>query len=563
MNEARWTRRRTLAGLGGLAGVAGLQALGACTSDQPPAPGEAAAASWPPDSPAAGPASAAAEGSDAPTQGQRAVIAPLDDPPPAPRELRGAWVATVANIDWPSRPGLAAAEQRAEALALLNRAQALHLNLLVLQVRPAGDAIYPSSLEPWTEYLGGAQGRAPWLAGEAPWDPLAFWLQEARARAIELHVWFNPYRARHATARSPLVAPHIGVREPALVRRYGDMLWMDPGEPAAAEHTLAVVADLLRRYDVDGAHIDDYFYPYPVPVNPSAPPGGPDRPFPDAASYGCYRAGGGTLALADWRRANVDGLVERLQAVVHATRPGTRFGISPFGLPRPDRRPAGIAGFSQYDQLYADVERWVEQGWFDYLVPQLYWPRDRPGQEFGTLLAHWQAEVAERGPAPTRHHWPGLFTSQVRRDPAAAYGLRVWPADEITGQVRLMRAQGTAGHIHFSMIALAQDRDGVASKLAAELYTAPALVPASPWLDARVPAAPQLQRAGDTLLVGVADSAVPVARWALWRRVQGRWRFDVRPGAVRVLALEGADAVALSAISRTGVEGPRVRMELA
>jgi uncharacterized lipoprotein YddW (UPF0748 family) len=257
---------------------------------------------------------------------------PVNELPPAsPREARGAWVATVANIDWPSRPGLPAAQQRAEALALLDRAQALNLNLLVLQVRPAGDAIYPSTLEPWTEFLSGAQGRPPWGPGEAAWDPLAFWLEQAHARAIELHVWFNPYRARHSAARSPAVAPHVSVRQPALVRRYGEQLWMDPGEPAAAEHTLAVVADVLRRYAVDGVHIDDYFYPYPVLANPAAGPGSAELPFPDDAPWARHQAAGGTLSRDDWRRAHVDALVRQLHATVQRTRPGTRFGISPFG----------------------------------------------------------------------------------------------------------------------------------------------------------------------------------------------------------------------------------------
>jgi len=478
-------------------------------------------------------------------------------PPAAPRELRGAWVATVANIDWPSRPGLPAAQQRTEALALLDRAQALNLNLLVLQVRPSGDAIYPSALEPWTEYLSGEQGRAPWGTAEASWDPLAFWLEQAHARAIELHVWFNPYRARHSAAKSPPVAPHVAVRQPALVRRYGEQLWMDPGEPAAAEHTLAVVADVLRRYAVDGVHIDDYFYPYPVLANPAAGPGSAELPFPDDASWARYLATGGTLARDDWRRAQVDSLVERLHHTVHTVRPGTRFGISPFGIGRPDRRPAGITGFSQYDKLFADVERWVEQGWLDYLVPQLYWPIDRVGQQFPVLLAHWQRELAQLSPAPQRHLWPGLFTSQVRRRADEAPGPRAWLAAEILAQVQLMREQGTPGHIHFSMVALMQDRDGLATALQRGPYAEPALVPATPWLDARVPAAPTLRAEGSALHIEPGAAEVPVARWALWRRIGGQWRFAVLPGAARTLALDGADRVALAAISRTGVEGPR------
>jgi uncharacterized lipoprotein YddW (UPF0748 family) len=491
---------------------------------------------------------------------------PADElPPAAPRELRGAWVATVANIDWPSRPGLSAAQQRAEALALLERARTLNLNLLVLQVRPAGDAVYPSALEPWTEFLSGEQGRAPWQAGEAAWDPLAFWLEEAHARAIELHVWFNPYRARHSMAKSPPVAPHLAVRQPALVKRYGDQLWMDPGEPAAAAHTLAVVADVLRRYAVDGVHIDDYFYPYPVLANPAAGAGSAELPFPDDASFARYAAAGGTLARDqsrdDWRRANVDALVERLHDTVHTLRPGTRFGISPFGIGRPDRRPAGITGFSQFDKLYADVEKWLQQGWLDYLVPQLYWPIDRKGQEFPLLLAHWQREVSQLSPTPPRHLWPGLFTSQVKKSADEPTGPRAWPAAELLAQVELMRAQGTAGHIHFSLVALAQDRSGLASALQAGAYATPALVPATPWLDERVPAAPTLRRDGELLRIepgaGAPGNDVPVARWALWRRIDGAWRFAVLPGAARQFGAERADRIALAAISRTGVEGPR------
>jgi uncharacterized lipoprotein YddW (UPF0748 family) len=332
---------------------------------------------------------------------------------------------------------------------------------------------------------------------------------------------------------------------------------MDPGEPAAAEHTLAVVADVLRRYAVDGVHIDDYFYPYPVLANPGAGPGSPELPFPDDAPWARHQATGATLARDDWRRANVDALVRQMHATVQRTRPGTRFGISPFGIGRPDRRPAGITGFSQYDKLFADVERWIAEGWLDYLVPQLYWPIDRVGQQFPVLLAHWQRELQQLSPAPQRHLWPGLFTSQVRRRAEDAPGPRAWPAAELLAQVQLMREQGTAGHVHFSMVALLQDRDGLATALQRGPYAEPALVPATPWLDDRVPAAPTLHPAGTALRIEPGPGDVPVARWALWRRVGGRWRFDVLPGAARSLVLDGADRVALAAVGRTGVEGPR------
>jgi uncharacterized lipoprotein YddW (UPF0748 family) len=496
-------------------------------------------------------------------------------PPPEPREFRAAWIATVANIDWPSAPGLSAAQQRSEALAILDRAQALGLNALVLQVRPAGDAIYPSTLEPWTEYLGGAQGRAPWRAGEAAWDPLAFWLEQARRRGLELHAWFNPYRARHSAAKSPLAPPHLGLREPGLVKTYDDMLWMDPGEPAAAAHTLAVVADVLRRYDLDGVHIDDYFYPYPAPLpgQPPPPPGSApavELPFPDDPSYTRYLAGGGSLARDDWRRDNVDRLVQALQRTVREVRPLARVGISPFGLGRPERRPPGVVGFSQYDKLYADVEKWFHAGWLDYLAPQLYWPIDRAGQAFPLLLDTWINENLAR-----RHLWPGLFTSQVVHSAAGqALGPRAWPARELLDQVQQVRARaapgndvsvaanpGSTGHIHFSMAALMQDRDGVASALRAGPYAQPALVPATPWLDSQPPPAPLLRLAARTATI-VPGTGEPAARWAVWRRVGGQWRFSVQPAQELQVDLAGADALVVSAVDRVGNVGPRNALRL-
>jgi uncharacterized lipoprotein YddW (UPF0748 family) len=353
-----------------------------------------------------------------------AAMPSADLPPEAPREFRAAWVATVANIDWPSKPGLSAQAQRDEAVAMLDRARAIGLNAIILQVRPAGDALFPSTLEPWSEVLSGEQGRAPGLAGEPAYDPLAFWVAEAHQRGLELHAWFNPYRARHSSAKSPLAPLHLAVRQPALVKRYGDQLWMDPGEPEAAAHSLAVVADVLRRYEVDGVHIDDYFYPYPVQA------GGADLPFPDDDAYARYRLGGGALARDDWRRNNVDTLVQSMLHTVRSIKPLVRFGVSPFGVGRPDRRPPGISGFSQFDKLYADVERWFDNGWLDYLAPQLYWQIDRAGLQFPVLLDYWLAENRAR-----RHVWPGLFTSQITR--GEPLGPRAWPAREVLDQVLL------------------------------------------------------------------------------------------------------------------------------
>ena len=462
-------------------------------------------------------------------------------PPAAPREFRGAWVASVANIDWPSAPGLPAAQQQAEVVRIVDRAAAIGLNALLLQVRTAADAIYPSALEPWSEYVSGTQGLA------MDYDPLAFWIEQAHRRGIELHAWFNPFRARHPTAKSALAANHVANTQPAWVKAYGDLLWLDPGEPAAQQHTLAVVADVAQRYDIDGVHIDDYFYPYPV-----AGANG-DVPFPDETSWQRAQAAGNTLARDDWRRANVDRFVRLLYERVHTLKPWLRVGISPFGLPRTQRRPPGIEGFDPYAKLYADAERWLVEGWLDYAAPQLYWPLASQGQPFALLLDTW-ARDNPRG----RHLWPGLFTSSVALAP------RNWPADEIARQVAVVRAhQKASGHIHFSMVALLDDRGGVGARVRG-LNADVALVPATPWLGAATPAAPALTREPGHVVV-TATAGAPAQWFALWRREQGAWRLSLHPADKPLRApLDRGPLVALvaSSVSRTGVESERVSLRL-
>ncbi|MBL0143436.1 MAG: family 10 glycosylhydrolase [Betaproteobacteria bacterium] len=474
-------------------------------------------------------------------------------PPPAPREFRAAWIASVANIDWPSRPGLSVQAQKAEIRRLVERAKSTGLNALILQVRPAADALYPSALEPWSEYLTGTQGKAP----EPFYDPLALWIEEAHRNGLELHAWFNPYRARHPSAKGPLAQNHIASIAPGLAKSYGTYLWLDPGEPDAARHTLAVILDVVRRYDIDGVHIDDYFYPYPTAVPGTPPEAGLEIGFPDEPSWQAYLGAGGTLARADWRRRNVNRLMERIDRAVHDEKPWVRFGISPFGIGRPDRRPPGITGFSQYDKLYADVELWLANGWLDYLAPQLYWPIDDAPHAFGTLLDYWQGENA-RG----RHIWPGLFTSRIDDTPKS------WTAGEILGQVSLSRAHGATGHIHFSMAALRDNRKAIADRLQASSYAAPALVPATPWLGNAPPPAPSAQARGDTDMPGMAVLEIRAApsSWlvAVWSRYETDWVFSVVPAStseVRVPMRAGdrvLEALVVSAIDRLGAESDRV-----
>jgi len=477
-----------------------------------------------------------------------------EEPPPAPREFRGAWVATVANIDWPSRRDLTVEGQRAEMVAIVERAAKLRLNALILQVRPSADAIYPSALEPWSEYLTGEQGRAP----QPSWDPLAAWIDEAHRRGVELHAWFNPYRARHARAQSPEAPGHIAITHPELVKSYGGQLWLDPGEPAAAQRTLDVILDVVRRYDIDGVHIDDYFYPYPVTA-PQAPGGVPvEVDFPDESSWRAYLASGGTLGRADWRRRNVTELVERIHREVRREKAWVRFGISPFGLGRPDRRPAGVEGFSQYDKLYADVELWLQRCSLDYLAPQLYWRIEDPARPFAVLLDAWIGENA-----CGRHVFPGLYTSRI--DASA----ESWRPQEIVDQIALTRRRGgSLGHIHFSMAALIQDRSGIDEALAAP-YASPALAPAFPWIESTPPGSPAVtalstSRSPATLTLQITPaSGAASARFAIWAHSDGAWRFSVVPaGQERVeLAAEARiDRVVVSGVDRLGNEGPRVNV---
>jgi uncharacterized lipoprotein YddW (UPF0748 family) len=481
-------------------------------------------------------------------------------PPAAPREFRAAWVSTVANIDWPSKPGLGAAQQQAEALDILERAKALNLNAIVLQVRPSADAIYPSKIEPWSEYLTGAQGQPP----QPMYDPLAFWVAEAHARGLELHAWFNPYRARNAMAKSALASNHIAKTNPGAVKTYGKFLWMDPGEDSASKQTLDVVLDVVRRYDIDGVHIDDYFYPYPIEApgaagETAALDGAPapkaELDFPDQPSWQRYLLGGGKLDRASWRRDNVNRLIQALYTGIHREKSWVRFGISPFGLGRPDRRPPGIAGFSQYDKLYADAELWLENGWLDYLSPQLYWPIAQAPQAYGVLLDYWLSQNRKG-----RHIWPGLFTSRIGAP------TRDYQPEEIMQQIQLTRARPNAtGHVHFSMAALMDNRKGISDQLRASHYASPALVPATPWLGSDTPDTPtvNVKRQAGAVTLKLAPGKAN-AEYAIWSRFGDEWRFAVAP-ASQVdwtipddARLGPASAVFVSAVDRLGNESARI-----
>ena len=481
------------------------------------------------------------------------------EPPPIAREFRGVWIASVRNIDWPSKPGLPVAKQKAELIALLDRCVALKINAVVLQVRPACDALYDSPYEPWSEYLTGRQGQPP----SPYYDPLAFAVDEAHARGLELHAWFNPYRARLIDeGQSPADPTHVSVAKPRLVKRYGRQLWLDPGEPEVQDHSLKVMLDVAKRYDIDAVHMDDYFYPYREPVIGLDGKPVPERfrPFPDDASYGRYTAGGGTLSRDDWRRENVNNFVKRLYTALKLERPGVKLGISPFGIWKPGHPPQ-IKGMNQYDAIYADAKLWLERGWVDYFAPQLYWSIENPDQSYPVLLRWWVDQNKER-----RHVWPGLFTSRVRDKGESSFDAR-----QLAYQILWTRLQpGATGHIHFSMRAIAEDARGIAGALSKGVYQAPALVPTTPWLAGKPPAKPRLTLSKD-LLKGTLEVSLAAAPgdtpwlWAVYTKRAGRWRAEVRPADQAEVSLpyggpDGVEALDVSLVDRQGQEGPRARV---
>lgn len=298
------------------------------------------------------------------------------------RELRGMWIATVVNRDWPSAPGLTADRQKAELLQHLDTAVARGLNAVVFQVRPTADALWPSPYEPWAQYLTGTQGKDP------GWDPLGTAVREAHARGLELHAWFNPYRVANHTDPSRLIATHPARVHPDWVLPYGGKLYYNPGLPEVRTFVQDAMLDAVKRYDIDAVHWDDYFYPYPVA----------GQVFEDDAAYARY--GAGFPDKAAWRRDNTDRLVRETAERIKRTKKHVRFGISPFGVWRNAATdPLGSdtrAGVQTYDDLHADTRGWIKKGWIDYIVPQLYWNIGFAAADYAKLLSWWDGVVRGR-----------------------------------------------------------------------------------------------------------------------------------------------------------------------
>ena len=454
-------------------------------------------------------------------------------PPPPARELRAAWIATVANIDWPSKPGLPVAQQKAELISLLDRAAQLHLNAVFFQVRSVCDAVYASPLEPWSEYLTGIQGKMP-----SPfYDPLAFAVAEAHKRGLQLHAWFNPFRAGHPESKSPPALNHVTRTHPEIIRHYGKQIWSDPGEPEAQARALAAVLDVVKRYDVDGVVFDDYFYPYPEKNG-----NGQLMDFSDDASWKKFGAQSG-LGRDGWRRANINQFVQKVSSSVHAAKPWVQFGISPFGIWRPGV-PAGIdaKALDAYGRLYADAPLWLRNGWVDYLAPQLYWPI-APREHSFPLLLQWWRQQNPKG----RHVFAALNDVETGKK---------FSDDEIGRQIDAVRAQtSNGGGVHYHLRNLAENSS--LAKTVAAKYAQPALVPAATWLPAPALMPPNLTVDAANRSAHVRwENAGPelVRNWLLQSRTGGNWTTQVIPGGRTDAYLDGVspDAVSLRAMDRLG-----------
>lgn len=391
---------------------------------------------------------------------------------PIKREFRAAWIATVSNIDWPSKPGLPAVQQQQEFINRLNQLQKLGCNAVIVQVRPASDALYASEYEPWSRFLTGRQGQPPFPY----YDPLKFMVDEAHKRNMELHAWFNPFRALTDSKTNPNPANHVTRKHRDWIISYGGKSYIDPGIPEAREYVINIIMDVVKRYDVDGIHLDDYFYPYRIA----------GKEFGDARSFARYGSG---FTKDDWRRNNVSTFVSVLHTNIKQEKSYVKFGISPFGVWRnASKDPEGSntrGGQTCYDDLYSDVLLWMRRGWLDYLLPQLYWEHGHRAAAFDILLPWWEKH------SYGRHMYYGLG---VYRMAEAAKGPWVG-TNELLWQIRdIRKTTQHSSHVFYSTSSFDKIISAMADSVAHyNMYYA--LPPVMTWLDSIAPVAPPALKA--------------------------------------------------------------------
>lgn len=416
-------------------------------------------------------------------------------------EFRGMWVASVVNVDWPSRSGLPVATQKAELRALLDLAVKRRLNAVLLQVRPTADRMWVSTLgEPWSAYLSGTQGTYP------GYDPLAYAITEAHARGLALHAWINPFRVSMSTSLTSLVASHPARKNPSWSFAYGGKRYYNPGIPAVRRYIEGVVADLARNYDVDGIHFDDYFYPYPVS----------GTAIPDSAAWATY--GGGYTSISAWRRHNINLFIKEADAAIHQARPRAVFGIAPFGIWRnasSSSLGSATSGLESYSALYADSRYWVKQGWVDYIAPQLYWPQGYPPADYNVLMTWWAKVVAGTGIS--------LFSGEAAYKVGSATPAGWLDPNELRDHVTRGRAtSGASGQIFYNATSVRANPLNAIGILAAGRYARRALPVPMPALGPARPYTPVITAAtgasgGITLRWDSSGSGEPIDSIAIWR----------------------------------------------
>ncbi len=386
---------------------------------------------------------------------------------PSKREFRGIWLATVANIDWPSSPGLSSARQKEEFLKILDEHQKSGINAILLQVRPASDAFYGRGRELWSRFLTGKQGLAP-----APYyDPLEFAVNEAHKRGMELHAWFNPYRASTTLASSDISREHISREHPEWFFNYAGRKLFNPGLPEVRAYIIQVILDVVRNYDIDGVHFDDYFYPYPER----------NQVIQDKETFAKY--GAEFTNIDDWRRHNVDILIHTLADSIHAAKRYVKFGISPFGIWRnrsQDPEGSESSGLDSYGTLYADTRKWIREGWVDYINPQIYFPLYYRVAPFEKLVDWWSNNTFGK------HLYIGhaAYRATERRP-----GWNDWR--QIPDQIRYVRQNNRVqGSVFFSSKSVTSNFAGIQDSLRNDFYRYPALPPQMLWLDAIPPQSP-------------------------------------------------------------------------
>ncbi|HPR33528.1 MAG TPA: family 10 glycosylhydrolase [Prolixibacteraceae bacterium] len=387
-----------------------------------------------------------------------------------PREFRGIWVATVNNLDWPSKPGMNVEQMKNEIRLMLNTLDHLNFNAVIFQIRPAADAFYRSEQEPWSKWLSGMQGNPP----PGNWDPLSFMIDECHKRAIELHAWLNPFRVCMDTL-TPLSPQNVAVRHPEWVLTYGNKRYLDPGLPEVRDYLNQVVAEVVKKYDIDAIHFDDYFYPYPIS----------GKTFPDSLSFRFQNRGYLPEEREHWRRDNVDLIIETLSKSIKQLKPRVKFGISPFGVwknfDENDELAGSVtsAGNTNFDNLYADVLKWQRLGWIDYLIPQLYWEIGHPDVDYITLCNWWN----ER--AFGRHIYIGHALYKLAENNSPAWkNIRELP-EQISISRRMKNIRGNAC---FRMRFLTDNPLGIRDIFQKQLYTKKSLLPQMAWIDPVPPA---------------------------------------------------------------------------